>query len=349
MIIEKLWLNDFRNYVSHEVTFSSGLTALVGANGVGKTNLVEALSYLSTLKSFRSSPTESLVRKGCSSAFVRAEGVRDDRSVLIEVEISKGRSRAQVNKQKLKRTRDLLGALQVTVFSPDDLALIKEGPSLRRNFLDNLCIAIDPSSDVLFQNLEKSLKQRNALLKQIRAGKTSDALSTLDVWDKRLSEFGESIANLRTDLLKQLLPFVNSGYDSLAGSSHDVGIDYQLSWSGMLIDALIDSRENDIRRAVTTIGPHRDDVVITLDSLSARNEASQGEQRTLALALRLASHNLIKARLGEPPLLLLDDVLSELDEERSIALLQNLPDGQTVITSAVELPPQVVPDLLIRV
>jgi len=348
MIIKKLWLNNFRSYSTFEVEFSDGLTALIGKNGVGKTNLVESLAYLSTLRSFRNSPTDSLIKKGSNSAVIRAEGIRDDREVLIEVEIAKGRSKVLVNKQKLKKNRDLLGALRVSVFSPDDLSLIKEGPSLRRDYLDDLAVAVDPANDVLLQNFAKVLKQRNALLKQAKFN-NENLLSSLDVWDQRLGQFGDQLLALRMSLVKDLLPFIKHGYQKLSESAEEIEIDYVPSWNGFLIEALEAKRDDDLRRTVTTVGPHRDDVAIRLNSLNARTEASQGEQRTLALALRLASHNMIEARIGEPPLLLLDDVLSELDNERSVALLQTLPEGQTAITSAIELPKEIVPDLFIRV
>ncbi len=345
MRITRLWLQDFRSYESLELPLDVGLTAIVGANGIGKTNLLEALGLLATLKSFRGAPTESLVRRGAETAIIRAEGVRDDRDVLIELEIGRRRSRAQVNRQRLQRSRDLLGALRITVFAPDDLALVKEGPSIRRGYLDDVLVALDPRVDAVLRDVERILKQRNALLRQSHGRLDEAGLATLDVWDAKLADTGTDLTERRQALVARLLPLVTRSYEVLAGAPVPVGADYLPSWpTDTLAEALADARQSDVRRGVTSVGPHRDELTLTLDGLSARTEASQGEQRTLALALRLAGHLLVSEVLGEPPLLLLDDVLSELDPERSSALLTNLPAGQTVITSASALPPQTRPD-----
>lgn len=345
MRITRLWLQDFRSYESLELPLDVGLTAIVGANGIGKTNLLEALGLLATLKSFRGAPTESLIRKGAEVAIIRAEGVRDDRDVLIELELGRRRSRAQVNRQRLQRSRDLLGALRITVFAPDDLALVKEGPSVRRGFLDDVLVAVDPKVDGVLRDLERILKQRNALLRQSHGRLDESGLLTLDVWDAKLATTGADVTNRREALVNKLLPLVENSYEVLAGEAVPLGADYVRSWTAdSLAMALEDERQTDIRRGVTSVGPHRDELALSLDGLASRTEASQGEQRTLALALRLAGHLLVTEVLGEPPLLLLDDVLSELDPDRSSALLTNLPTGQTVITSASELPPQTNPD-----
>jgi DNA replication and repair protein RecF len=347
--ITKLWLQDFRSYDSLELPLDVGLTAIVGPNGVGKTNLLEALGLLATLKSFRGAPTESLIRRGAEAAIIRAEGIRDDRDVLIELELGRRRSRAQVNRQRLQRARDLLGALRITVFAPDDLALIKEGPAVRRGYLDDVLVALDPAADSVLRDLERILKQRNALLRQSHGRLDEAGLATLDVWDAKLDSTGTELTNRRETLVERLLPLIAESYEVLAGKPVPIGADYQRSWATeRLGDALSAERETDVRRGVTSVGPHRDELALSLDGLAARTEASQGEQRTMALALRLAGHLLVTERLGEPPLLLLDDVLSELDPDRSTALLDNLPTGQTVITSASDLPVQTTPDRLLR-
>ena len=341
-------MQDFRSYESLELPLDVGLTAIVGANGIGKTNLLEALGLLATLKSFRGAPTESLIRRGAESAIIRAEGIRDDRDVLIELELAKRRTRAQVNRQRLQRSRDLLGALRITVFAPDDLALIKEGPSVRRNFLDDVLVALDPKADAVLRDLEKILKQRNALLRQSHGRLDEAGLMTLDVWDAKLGTTGTDVTNRREDLVRQLLPLVERSYEILAGAPVPLTADYQRSWqTDTLAEALEGERQTDVRRGVTSVGPHRDELALRLDGLASRTEASQGEQRTLALAWRLAGHLLVTNVLGEPPLLLLDDVLSELDDDRAAALLGNLPAGQTVITSATDLPSQTNPDRIL--
>ncbi len=345
MEISRLWLIDFRSYEQLELDLSTGLTAIIGPNGAGKTNLLEALGLLATLKSFRGAPVDSLVRRGAPVAVVRAEGVRDDREVLIELELSKGRTRAQVNRQRLRRARDLLGSLRVTVFAPDDLALVKDGPAHRRDYLDDLLVALDPGFDAARSDLDRILRQRNALLRQSRGRLDDGAAMTLDVWDAKLAATGEAVTTRREELVAELLPMVTAAYATLAGREVPVDGRYERSWSApTLAEALDAGRDDDLRRGVSLLGPHRDELQLTLSGLASRSEASQGEQRTFALALRLSGHRLVTERLGEPPLLLLDDVLSELDPDRSLALLANLPPGQTVITSASELPPAARPD-----
>jgi DNA replication and repair protein RecF len=345
MLINRLWLSDFRSYEQLELPLATGLTAICGPNGVGKTNLLEALGLLATLKSFRGAPVESMIRRGAGSAVVRAEGVRDERDVLIELELVKGKTRAQVNRQRLKRARDLLGAVRVTVFAPDDLALIKEGPSLRRTYLDEILVALDPAADAAISDVDRILRQRNALLRQAKGRLDEAAAMTLDVWDAKLADRGEDLTARRERLVVDLLPLVVDAYELLAGRVTPISAEYERSWSApTLAEALGAGRDDDVRRGVSLLGPHRDELRLGLDGLATRNEASQGEQRTFALALRLSGHRLVTDRLGEAPLLLLDDVLSELDQDRAAALLGNLPPGQSIITSASGLPPAATPD-----
>lgn len=339
MEISRLWLHDFRSYGELELPLTPGLTAICGPNGVGKTNLLEALGLLATLKSFRGSPVDSLVRRGADKAVVRAEGTRDDREVLIELELAKGKTKAQVNRQRLRRARDLLGALRITVFAPDDLALIKDGPALRRSYLDDLLVSLDPAVDGLVTDLDRILRQRNALLRQAKGRLDEAAAMTLDVWDSKLGAVGDDLTRRRRALVAELLPMVCDSYAELAGTATPIDAHYERSWDAdSLADALAEGRGDDVRRGVTQRGPHRDELRLDLDGLASRTEASQGEQRTLALGLRLSGHRLVTDKIGEPPLLLLDDVLSELDPDRSRALLATLPPGQAVITSATELP-----------
>ena len=349
MQISRLWLTDFRSYHELDVPLTTGLTAICGPNGVGKTNLLEALGLLATLKSFRGAPVESLIRRGSGgAAFVRAEGIRDDREVLIELELVKGKTRAQVNRQRLRRTRDLLGAVRITVFAPDDLALVKEGPALRRTFLDEILVALDPAADSVLTDLDRILRQRNALLRQSHGRLDEAAAMTLDVWDAKLASTGEELTWRREGLVEALLPLIDEAYAILAGRATPLSARYERSWSAdTLAEALAAGRTDDVRRGVSLRGPHRDELRLGLDGLAGRTEASQGEQRTLALALRLSGHRLVTDRLGEAPLLLLDDVLSELDPDRAGALLTHLPAGQSIITSASELPAAAHPDQIL--
>ena len=351
MRLARLWLTDFRSYASADISFAPGLTALLGANGEGKTNVMEAIGYLATLSSFRGAPNDALVRSGASSAVIRAEGEREGRQLLIEAELaSTGRGRVQVNKQKLARTRDLLGALRVSVFSPDDLELVKGGPAERRHYLDDALVARRPAFDSLRSDLEKILKQRNALLKQAGGRLTPDVESTLSVWDAKLIETGEALAQARDDLVTELAPALNLAYEQVAGRSVPVTTTYDAPWREQgLAAALEAARRDELRRGVSLVGPHRDDLVLHLDGLPSRTHASQGEQRSLALALRLAAHRVVADATGSSPILLLDDVFSELDPDRSAALLAHLPPGQTVLSSASGLPPGAMPELVLRV
>lgn len=349
MLVHRLELIDFRCYERLDLTLTDGLTAIIGPNGVGKTNVVEALALLATLKSFRSAPTESLIRRGATTAVVRAEGERDGRPVSIDLELGRGRTRAQVNQQRLQRGRDLLGALRVTVFAPDDLALIKEGPALRRDFLDDLIVSLDPGADRVLRDIDRIVKQRNALLRQANGQLDESGAATLDVWDQKLAAAGEHLTVRRENLLRSLMPGVAAAYDELAGEESEVTAFYERSWStNTMAEGILAARDHDVRRSVTSVGPHRDDVSFAVNRFDSRVESSQGEQRTLALALRLAGHRLVADQLGEPPLLLLDDVLSELDPDRARVLLATLPPGQTIITSASELPDGTVPDQTLR-
>ena len=341
MLVHKLWLTDFRNYTSAELAPApDGLTVIQGGNGEGKTNLLEAIGYLASLGSFRGAPAEALIRTGCDQAIVRAEAERDGRRLLLEAELhASGRDRVQVNRQPLRRARDLLGSMRVSVFAPDDLALVKSGPSVRRQYLDATLVALHPKYDALQGDVERILRQRGALLKQAGGRLTPEIEATLDVWDAKLAARGEELAGARIELTTRLVPVVQSAYEAVAATPGAVAARYVPSWTGTLADALAASRGDDIRRSASLVGPHRDEVAIELAGLPARTHASQGEQRSVALALRLAAHQVVTEEVGDPPVLLLDDVFSELDAARSAALLASLPPGQSLLTTAGPLPP----------
>ena len=355
MIVEHLELHDVRNY--HHIVFdlADGVTAILGDNGQGKTNVAEALGYLATLESFRGATTDALIRVGADQAVIRAELKADERSLLIEAELHRtGRQRVLVNRQRLTRTRDLLGMVRVSVFAPDDLAMIKEGPAVRRRFLDDTLVALAVKHDAARLELDRIVRQRNTFLKQVGGGARvvldDSATLTLDVWDAKLAEVGERLGHARAVLVAHLAPLTAQAYEDLAGRPVAVELRYEPAWRVRgLAAALEAARSDDLRRQITSVGPHRDDVDIVLAGMPARTHASQGEQRTLALSLRLAAHRLVTDRTGTAPLLILDDVLSELDPGRSTALLNGLPPGQVMITSAAPLPPQAKPDHIIRV
>lgn len=351
MQLKRLWLTDFRSYHDVEVAFDPGLTAVVGPNGQGKTNLMEAIGYLATLGSFRGAPNEALVRVGADRAIIRAEAEREGRELLLEAEIViNGRNRTQLNRQPLRRARDLLGALRVTVFSPDDLTLIKGSPGGRRTMLDDTLVTLHQRHDQQRSDLDRILRQRGALLKQAGGRMNAEVELTLDVFDAKLVAAGEALAGARRDLVDQLAPVLSDAYAAVARDPAPVTATYAPAWMASgLAAALVAARRDDLRRGVSTVGPHRDDLDLSLAGLPARTHASQGEQRSLALALRLAAHEVVTRRTGTPPVLLLDDVFSELDPERSDALLRTLPEGQTILTTAGDLPVGAVPGRVLRV
>ena len=276
---------------------------------------------------------------------------RSGRELLVEVEIPRqGRTNVLVNKQRLARTRDLVGVLRVTVFSPDDLELVKGAPAERRRFVDEASVALAIKNDALRLELERVLRQRNTLLRQCGGRLAADTETTLDVWDERLATVGTEVGQVRASVLARLQPMVEEAYQQLAGERLAVTLRYEPEWRRTgLASALRSARQDDVRRGVSTVGPHRDDVDLGLGALAARTHASQGEMRCLALSLRLAAHRLVAQETDATPLLVLDDVLSELDPDRCRALLLNLPAGQVVITTASPLPAAAHPDHVITI
>jgi len=353
MRLDRLTLRDFRCYEEVTVAPPGGATVVRGANGQGKTSLLEAISWVATARSLRGVPDAALVRAGAEEAIVRAELRVGDRSVLIEAAIrAVGRNRVLVNKQTATRRRDLGQHLRVTVFAPDDLDLVKGSPARRREYLDELLEASSPRFGATRQELERVLKQRNALLRgRVRS---ASERTTLDVLDERLVTVAAELLRGRVALGARLTPHVEASYAALAGSAPGFRATYDAGWTeeaidpdevaGQLRSALDRLRPREIERGVTLVGPHRDDWRLSLHELDARHHASQGEQRTLALALRLGGHALVADVIGMHPVLLLDDVFSELDATRSAALVRNLPPAQTLVTTAGMLPEGIVPD-----
>lgn len=317
----------------------SGVTVITGRNGTGKSSVLEAIAYLATLQSFRGSSKEAMVRSRADHAILRAEVVVGSRPITIEAELAAtGQSRTMVNRQAVRRRSDLVDSLRTTVFSPEDIEVIRSGPAHRRRFLDELLAVVDAKVSVYIDDLDKVLRQRSALLRQSGGRLSPDIAATLDVWDSRLEAVGAPLAQAREDLVARLAPLVERNYSRLAGEPVPIGLQYRRSWEGTLIDALAACRSSDLARGVTLVGPHRDELDLTVSGLPGRSHASQGEQRSLALALRLAAHQLATDRIGSAPVLLLDDVFSELDPFRSSALVAGLPPGQTVLTTAVPPP-----------
>jgi DNA replication and repair protein RecF len=345
VLLVSLAITDFRNIAELSIEPDpAGTTVITGRNGAGKTSVLEAITYLSTLQSFRGSPREAMVRRGTERAILRAETLVDGRAVTIEAEVSaSGRSRTMVNRQNVRRRGDLHQALRTTVFSPEDIGVVRAGPAERRHFLDETLAVVDPKAARAAEDVDKILRQRAALLRNTGRRLTPEVADTLDVWDARLDAAGTALVEAREQLVVELAPIAEAHYSRLAGTSTDVGLAYVRSWSGRLIDALAGTRTNDVERGISSIGPHRDELDLTVQGLPGRSHASQGEQRSLALALQLAAHQLATERLGSAPVLLLDDVFSELDPFRSRALLAGLPAGQALLTTALPAPDEVAP------
>lgn len=331
-----MWLTDFRNHLTTDVELSEQTTLVVGLNGHGKTNLIEGIHLLSGAKSFRGAKVDALVADGKQSAYLRAEVDQNGRSSLVEIELaSQGRSKAQVNKQKVKRFRDLGDTVRIVVFSPDDLEIIKGSPSVRRALLDETIAVGSAEFRAVRTEFDQILRQRNNLLKQARGRHTDELESNLLIWDNQLIEAAETIGKQRANFVASIQPVVADFYQRVAGVTSDVALLLDSDWrDDGLAAALVKCRADEVRRGMTLVGPHRDDLTILLGSLSSRSHASQGEQRSLALALRLASYVYVEQVTGDQSVVLLDDVFSELDENRARRLVECLPDSQIILTSA---------------
>ena len=366
MHIAHLSLHDFRSYPEVEVALGPGVTAFVGRNGQGKTNLVEAVDYIARLASHRVAGDAPLVRFGTDSAVVRAAVVRDGREAVLEVQINPGRSnRARVNKSPLPRARDLLGLVRTVLFSPEDLALVKGDPSERRRFLDDLLVLRAPRFSGVRADYDRVLKQRNSLLKTAglarRQGsaRAESALATLGVWDSHLARSAAELLAARLTLVDELRPYVAAAYEAVAqgASRSDATMSYKPSLqlptgpedssydrevlAAALLAEVERRRDEEIDRGVSLVGPHRDDLTLMLGPLPVKGYASHGESWSMALALRLASYDLLRAG-GDDPILILDDVFAELDTDRRERLAELVAGAeQVLVTAAVpdDVPP----------
>lgn len=367
MRVDDLVLEDFRNFELGRVELAPGLNLIVGRNAQGKTNLLEAIHCLSGLGSPRSD-NSALVRQGAAAAIVHASVTKGGRDISIDLEFKPGRGmRALVNKSAVRRSSSLTEVVVTVFFGPDELSLVKGSPEGRRRFLDELVVKLRPTRDALRRELERVVRQRNALLKTLGRGThPAVARESLEVWDSALCKAGAALGAARLETLRDLRPHAAKRYGEIAGEGR-MELTYSSSWlppevgiglvvggdpimeEGLAtyISARIDQlRVAELERGATLVGPQRDDIAVSLarngdgagPALDVRSHASQGDQRTAALALKLAEHDLLSERLQEEPILLLDDVFSELDPHRRAWLTDAVRDiGQTIVTSAEPL------------
>jgi DNA replication and repair protein RecF len=374
MYVRELSVTDFRSWAQADLSLTPGVTVLVGANGQGKTNLVEAVGYLATLSSHRVSSDAPLVRRGAAAAVVRATAVNDGRELTVQVEIQPGRAnRARVNRSPVPRPREILGIVRTVVFAPEDLALVRGDPGERRGFLDDLLVARAPRWAGVRSEYDKVLRQRSALLKSARSARAAREAGTLEVWDAHLARTGASLVAGRILLARALAPHVTAAYADVAPESVPVGARYRSKVEAVdemvgpapagdgtdahraddvtggpehaalaaeveaaLLEEIGRRREQEIERGVCLVGPHRDDLELTLGDGPAKGYASHGESWALALALRLGGFELLRSE-GSEPVLILDDVFAELDARRREALARTAARAeQVLVTAAVD-------------
>jgi len=359
MFVDHLQLTDFRSYESVDLPLQAGVTTFVGANGQGKTNLVEALEYLSTMSSHRVASEVPLVRSGTIRAVVRAKvvaGLDDPRQLTLELEINPGKAnRAKLNRSPLRQAREIVGVLRTVLFSPVDIAIVKGDPNERRRFLDDLIVARWPRLAGVRADYERILKQRNTLLKSLsgrfRGGAPhADSEATLEVWDTHLARTGGELLEARLVTLADLAPHVSKAYADIAPTNNDAAAEYRASvdldatrdadqptaranLSAALAAGMAERRAEEIQRGVSLVGPHRDDIVLSLGMLPAKGYASHGESWSFALALRLGGFQLLRAD-GVEPVLMLDDVFAELDSVRRERLASAVRVAEQVFVTA---------------
>ena len=349
MHVAHLTLHNFRSYADIDVALEPGATAFIGRNGQGKTNLVEAIDYLSRLSSHRVATDAPLVKAGTDQAIVRASVVKEGRTALLEVELNPGRAnRARINRSPLPRPREIIGLVRTVVFAPDDLTLVKGDPSDRRKFLDDLLVLRAPRLAGVRSDYDRILRQRNSLLKTagIARGSSRDAaMSTLEIWDENLARVGAELLGARLKLVDDLRPYVGKAYEAVArgASRDDADLDYKASieiaddLSAALLAAIADKRKDELDRGISLVGPHRDELLLTLGDadlrLPVKGYASHGESWSFARALRLASYDLLRAD-GDDPILVLDDVFAELDGERRAQLAELVAGAEQVLVTA---------------
>jgi DNA replication and repair protein RecF len=352
--LSRLSLTDFRNYAEADVPLGPGITTFTGFNGHGKTNLVEAAAYLATFGSHRVATDAPLIRQGAERAILRAVIVSSGRDSLLEIEINAGRAnRVRLNRAPVPRPREVLGVLRCVLFAPEDIAVVKGDPDQRRRYLDDLLVAMRPRFAGIRADYERVLRQRTALLKSVKA-RGAVPPGALEVWDDHLVTAGAQLTAGRLRLVRELRNLTASSYSAVSGTERDTDLRYRMSahsqglaeadtspepepdiekLAGTLREALALRRRAELERAVCLVGPHRDELELGIGGLPARGYASHGESWSLALALRLAGYQLLRAG-GDDPVLMLDDVFAELDSARRERLAELVGDAEQVLVTA---------------
>ena len=356
MYVRHLGLRDFRSWAHADLELEPGRTVFVGPNGYGKTNLIEALWYSTTLGSHRVGTDMPLIRVGAARAVISTIVVNDGRECAVDLEIATGRAnKARLNRSPVRSTREVVGILQAVLFAPEDLALVRGDPADRRRYLDDLATVRRPTVLGVRADYDRVLRQRTALLKSLSGARhrgDQAALDTLDVWDSRLAEYGAQLMAARIDLVNQLVPEVEKAYQLLAPGSRLASIAYRASLDSAvglsagdtdrelleaaLLAALSARRNVELERGMCLVGPHRDELELRLGDQFAKGFASHGESWSLAVALRLAAYELLRAE-GSDPVLLLDDVFAELDVARRRALATVAESAEQVLVTAAVL------------
>ncbi len=354
MHVRHLALTDFRSWSRVELELEPGRTVFVGPNGFGKTNLVEALWYSSTLGSHRVASDAPLIRAGAERAVVSTIVVNEGRELAVDLDITSGRAnKARLNRSPVRSAREILGVLRAVLFAPEDLALVRGDPGERRRYLDELATTRRPRIAAVRADYDKVVRQRTALLKTASAARfrgDRGALETLDVWDGHLADHGAQLIAARVELVNELAPEVEKAYQLLAPASRPASIRYRSGVEAIeteaaggtgdaavfevaLLEALARRRDAELERGVCLVGPHRDDLELKLGDQPTKGFASHGESWSTALALRLAAYELLRAE-GSDPVLLLDDVFAELDSARRQALAQVAATAEQVLVTA---------------
>ncbi len=332
MFIEKLALNNFRNYSEEEISFSEGINILYGDNAQGKTNILEAIYMTATTKSHRGNKDKEIIRFGCEEAHIRADINKNDIKHRIDMHLKNNKSKGvAIDMVTIRRTAQLFGLVNIVFFSPEDLSIIKDSPAERRKFIDLELCQLNKLYYSELSSYNKVLNQRNNLLKQISFNEKSKDL--LDVWDEQLVNYGIKIISLRDNFINMINEIIADIHSSLTSGKEKIKVIYEKNADEIsFLERLREKRFIDLKYQSTSVGPHRDDISFIVNDIDIKKYGSQGQQRTVALSLKLAEIELVKRIIKDNPILLLDDVMSELDSTRRDALLSYISDIQTIIT-----------------